>query len=760
MKKRRSKYRKYLYILIAVSVVILLGFLLLNFPQKPSVQTPEQRIGELLSPALQKTYSAPLSLQNISFYQAGFTPAEVLGNYMLAFADDNNFTDTYQHLIQFQQGLNGITLNGTLAIDEALAESLVTATEEVRKTGKTDKEVCGYFNSLLNPSLLVMDLTLWAGKSEIYPTLQQYQDVGVQCEFYFPALNHGMFTYDPETGKIVQKTVFCDPSEPKSKCFSVWNYFWKNAVDQQQGAINYGAGCTLADWMMHGFICVKGVDLQNDRLIKNQVKYLEYYRIHDIIFPKPGSSLLVEEVDVKDSFTNALGASGKSIVDNVKKKCSQLKQKASKYNLISILAGGPGFGQDPTGGVIADDIVRTNIAENTRENPLQEYENAMLFASLFTEACLQDPSSFAADFSSSGGAGGFGLNNAQACLLEGLPYRDTGRRCVDSFGAKGIGKLGPGSAGSAGPDADKPGKAGIPDPECLKNRVAEPSYGPSIGRLPSPIERAVYAANGGTGEFDIVEDPELFGNACQCDPAKVRAFTQFIDTKNEKGETIKTEQDGPTHYQSGYLDRNTINHEEWHKKCPTCTEEQIQDLEDKDIRAPKTPVTPQQAGKMCGDKCKTFNEEEKKSEQPKSEPENRPSDPEGDKCSAQSQKVDAASNCNFEKEVPRKTTTKSGSTDPLGPDSDAYGGANPSTCGQAAPSNSGGGYFGTKEGATDDCLIGDFCEFPGALYGGSMQALVSKKCQTVSGNSESTGSGQSTGGLSGGLQCPALGPTS
>lgn len=741
MKKMESKN---VYILAIALLIILLGFLFLNFLQKPSVPIPEQQIRQLLSPLLQETYLPPLSLQNISFYQAGFTPSETLNNYVLAFTNDNDFTDVYQPLIHFQQGLNGISLNSALNIDNALAESLADAAEEVRIAGMDNKEACSYFNSLLNPSLLVMDLTLWGGKSQLFPVTQKYRDVGIQCLQYFEVLNHGMLVYDPRTGKMLQKSVFCTPEE-KSICFNSWIYFWRFATERKEAPANIGTCSSLADWMMQGFVCINGVDLEENRLIKNVLPSKIVRKLHINMLPphehvwitigelKSPSS--VEGTDVKDSFQNALGANGKTIIDNVKRKCAQVQEKTNKYtSLLPVLTSSS---TSPTGSVVSIGMVSSNSEELQ-----EEYEKAMLFASLFSEACIQNPKDFVADLGD--GATGTGLNKAKACLLDGIPGSNSKVKCVDAF--RPGRRLGVGStAGGAAPDADHPGKRGVPDQNCKVSEVIDKSIDTrNVGRAPTANEKKRFPD---AGNFRVANPQELskFLNDNNLGQPKDRINTRAISQWKEVKIGKKSEQAAPTVYKEGYLNSDTVRHENWHGACPQCTEQQVQQLEDNEIEPPKTTVTPQQAAQMCKE-CTTFPENQQQQEQqPKKDQAGQPEAPESDKCSAQAQRLETFSNCIDEKEGAQKVTVKEGSTDPLGPDSEMYGGS-ARTCEQVAAG--GGGYFGVKPGAIDceQSQQAAGCDFIGIVYLSSGQGLFSKKCQQVQEHEENNL----------GLQCPSI----
>ncbi len=725
MKKRKNNRFS---ILITVLVVIILGFLLLKFLPKPLVlvPTPEQRVEQLLSPALQTDYSPPASLQNNSFYRAGFTPAETLKSYMLTFTNDKNYTDAYQYLIQFQQGLNGIGLNSALEIDKALAESLAIAAANVESVGENDKEACSYFNSLLNPSLLVMDLTLWTGKSEIYSAFQKYRNIGIQCEFYFPALQHGMFTYDVRTGKMVQRTLFCDPSEGKVKCFSVWNYFWKFAADPAAGAVNYGAGCSLTDWMRQGFVCVNGIDLRGSTsgIRQLKLKYYQYLKIHDQIFPLSNSSYVVEE-DVTDSFHNAPGASGRNILNNVKRKCSQIKDKASLYgNLAAGISDLYEEGSSSiTGGVVGIDTTLTE----TEEDLQQQYEKAMLFASLFSEACMQDFSNLG---NSLGGGidslGGRNLNTPLSCIISDLAGSGSSqlRETVECFAQFGQQQ----KMGALLSTSDS--VQGIPDPKCKMSDARASKEALESLTPPSPMEKTLYEGLKGKSDFRVV-DTNLFPYLCEtCNKPNMGAFTPIAITKDENGNTIEAKQDGPIIYKEGYqYDRETIKHEEWHASCPQCTEEQVKELTKKGEDPPKKTVTPAEAKKYCKD-CTTLPDEKPKEGYP---------EPEGeDACSANAQRIEAFLNCMEPKsqetfsQPPGNRPTPDPAPDDVGQDI--------TSCAEAV--SAGGMFSNPVVGSRDDCMFGDQdCNIPGAYYGGIIQGKINKKCQYAQDDS--------------GLQCPS-----
>ncbi|MEK6951371.1 MAG: hypothetical protein AABX13_06635 [Nanoarchaeota archaeon] len=708
MKKRRNNF--YL-ILAGILLLVIVAFIFLKLLQKPPILTTGPGVEQLFSPELRITYPPSASLQNLSFYQAGFTPVDSLGKYLLAFTNDKNYTDTYQHLIEFQQGLNGIGLNSALNIDKAMAESLSTAAQEVKRAGDDDQEACSYFNALLNPSLLVMDLTLWTGYSEIYSTLQQYRDVGIQCEFYYPQLSHGLFTYDLHTGRIVQRSVFCDPSEGKSKCFGVWDYFWKYALEP----VNYGVGCTLTEWTDQGFLCVNGIDLQTDAEGKIMKSFLER--------SVEGQLLDSVTVDVKEEFQNALGASGKSIIDKVREKCARVKEKTNKYTTLFPALTGSSL----TGGAVS-----TEISSSGAEELQKEYEKAMLFASLFSEACVANPTELAADLANGGGAGRFGLNDPKSCIMDGareLPGSELQPevRCLEKF-------LGPGGMEKL------QGIDGIPDNQCLPSASQSGSKctdiscllpggkkdcgsdGTKCGRKPTRQEDQ-YLKNAGAGkagekwqvvdtrkEMDEICGREGGSTAAACASQKTK--TAYILKENiQKNSNNPTTAEKPDDNARRYTFKALVKHEQNHitKDNPAKTNGQNEeDRKNEDLSQPNNFVKPKQK-------------------------EPAPEGLEPDECSAQAQKIDALADCldkaQLEKFVHKPTGLAPGARGPTPDPNPEEREATIPSCDEAAQPNSGGGYFGTQVGAADQCLIGDFCDFN--AFGGSFRTGVPKKCWFV-----------------------------
>ncbi len=322
---------KRVHVIIGMLVLIIVFLLVLYAfiePVREKVSKYLQRapmtleLNTILTPLSDRNYiTVAKSLKDVPQYKTGVNVRAELREYIVGFSS-KKYDQAATTIIGFQEKINGLDLDTALEIDEALAKSIQTAAKDVKASrGNLAKEQqsCALFNGLLNPSLIVMDLTLWTGKSRIYPVLQQNRDVGIQCEFYYPQLSHGMFTYDVRTGRIVQRSVFCDPSENKSKCFGVWDYFWKFAVDPVKGPINYGVGCSLTDWMNQGFVCVNGIDLKSDssgKLMRSS-----------LLFSVEGDQIGIVNTDIKDEFQNALGANGKTIIDNVKQKCAKVKEK-------------------------------------------------------------------------------------------------------------------------------------------------------------------------------------------------------------------------------------------------------------------------------------------------------------------------------------------------------------------------------------------------------------------------------------------------
>ncbi len=743
MKKRpqRKQFSRNIVILLIIFIVIVVGYYLIaNITKK--IAPPSTELDRVLEPIPDKlTVTTAKLLKGVPNYKKRVNVKQEIKSYIDSFTV-RKYEETAPKIIGFQDKINGLDIKNALAIDTDLAGSLETAAENVRINKENiskEQQSCGIFNGLLNPSLLVMDLTLWTGKSRIYPTLQQYQDVGVQCLFYYPQVSHGMFTYDVKTGRIVQRSVFCDPSETKSKCFGVWDYFWKYAVDPVEGPINYGVGCSLTDWMNQGFVCVNGIDLRTSFEGKIISTVFEY--------GVEGQFLGIADGDIKDEFQNALGASGKTIIDNVKQKCARVKEKLSKYG--SIVPTLTGAGSSLTGGVISTATAATGTGEGLKE----EYEKAMLFASLFSEACAANPSDLAKDLASGGGAGQFGLNKPNACILSAAPELGaTGLKeemqCVNHFfGPRGLEQV---------QNLD-----GLPDNQCLPSvgaghpgKVAKGECATinSCGRSPTPeeqgmIDEAVQDAEdhkrldpGTVGwvaknvEFSILETEEEREQVCGAEQA---ACTNKV---TKEIFIYKGDIDEPTHPTSAQHPKMTdtsvvydfstlVAHEVDHARNPDATED---DISSSDLAK----------GSFVQ------RDEEESENEPQSGNENRPApdDFEPDECSAQAQKVDAVANC-LEQSQLKDLFGKEGrkpAPDPF-PPGDEVGGARLPPCDETGRAGGAGGYFGTKKNSADDCIIGDFCDFSGYMYAVRFSPNFNKKCQFVESSED--------GGLIGKLPC-------
>ncbi len=717
MKKRlKKKLRKKLYgnlvVLLLVLVIIVVGYYLATHITK-RIPTPAVEFDHILEPIPDKLYATTAKfLRDNPKYRAGVNINRELKQYLASFTTRNYRTAAVQ-IIHWQDQLNGLDLRNILAIDTVLSKSLEKAALNVRINKENiakEEQSCGIFNGLLNPSLLVMDLTLWTGKSKIYPTLQHHNDVGKQCLIYYPQLSHGMVTYDVRTGRIVQRSAFCDPSETKSKCFGVWDYFWKFAVEPNEGPMNYGVGCSLTDWMNQGFVCTHGVDIRNNTMMMNT------------IFSLDGTALL--HIDVKDEFQNALGASGKKIIDNVKQKCAKVKEKSSKYG--SFVPTLTGAGSSLTGGVISTATAATGTGEGLKE----EYEKAMLFASLFSEACVANPSDLAKDLAGGGGAGQFGLNKPNACILSAAPELGaTGLKeemqCVNHFfGPRGLEQV---------QNLD-----GLPDNRCLPSASQDSSEdeipkaesggcgeaGESCGRSPtddeedaidSAVQNSFYQGRT-EREYSyptrIIDSDEEMLEVCGSEDGKPRVacvdtYSGVVFLPNEAVQGNQDDSLVPAEPE-GYAvsRRGVIEHEYDHLDNPTLSEDEIHE---RDLGY--GGIVPS------------------KSNQP------TPDSLEPDECSAQARKVDALAHC-LEQSQMRKLLGKRGrepTPDPV-PPGDEVGGTPVPTCDEARESGGAGGYFGTKENSADDCIIGDFCDFTGPMYVNGR--ILDKRCLYVNTNSE------------------------
>ncbi len=726
MKKRLSQKQfpmKIVIILLVLIVIVIDYYLITNIPQE--VAAPATELNQVLEPIPDKSYvtTAKLLKDNLQ-YRSGINANRELKKYLQDFTA-HNYSAAAVQIIHWQDQLNGLDVKNMLAIDTVLSKSLEKAALNVRINKENiskEQQSCGIFNGLLNPSLLVMDLTLWTGKSKMYPLLQHYQDVGKQCLIYYPQLSHGMFTYDVRTGRVVQRSVFCDPSENKSKCFGVWDYFWKFAVDPREGPINYGVGCSLTDWMNQGFICVDGVDLRSNpdgKLMRSS-----------LLFSVESDQIKIVNTDVKDEFQNALGASGKTIIDNVKQKCAKVKEKSSKYG--SFVPTLTGAGSSLTGGVISTATAATGTGEGLKG----EYEKAMLFASLFSEACTANPGDLAKDLAGGGGAGQFGLNKPNACILSATPELGaTGLKeemqCVNHFfGPRGLEQV---------QNLD-----GLPDNQCIPSASQSGSQctdiscllpggnkgcgsdGTKCGREPTKQEEK-YLKNAGAGaageKWRVVDTRKEMDKTCGRDRGASAAACSIQSTKTAYvlKENIKASPKDPTTAPSPkgggkvYTFQALVKHEQNHI---------IKD-------DPKKSVDENDDDREEEDKSNDNNFVKPKGKKPS------PDNLEPDECSAQSQKTDALADCLdraqmqkfVKKPIGLAPGTKGPAPDPA-PPGDEVGGTQVPACDETRESGGAGGYFGTKKNSADDCIIGDFCDFA-QWAGASSLATINKKCQMV-----------------------------
>ncbi len=766
-KKRSISRRHFIIIILILFIIVLIGGVLwMKKTQKEKTTAAE--VEKILSFLPDQTFvtKAP-SLQGDLRFKEGINVKIELKSYLHSFTS-KKYSEAATKLISIQEKIGYLDLPTLLEIDAALADAISIAGKEVKSSNHfiDEQEACGRFNALLNPALLVMDLTLWSSQSKIYPLLQQNKEIGIHCLLYYPQLSMGLFTHDPRTGRIVQRSMFCDTSQPKSNCWGIWDYFWKHALDP----VNYGVGCSLTDWMNQGFVCVNGIDFSDreGKLIRNRV-----------IYSIEGKPQEIAEFNVKEEFQNALGVAGKTIIDNIKQRCAQVKDKVSPYGLAAGTSS-----NSLTGGVV--DVSTTTDIENA--DLQQWYENAMLTATLFTEACALDQDSLAKDLSGGGGAGGFGLNKPKTCLLTsatsqlGSTSAGRFRNCVSNFaqqlaaarknkivnynglpdnwckpsaeeggsGTKGNscqsneecvnrcesgqctgGKAAEGECGSVGTSGNKCGEKLSPEQEenIQKNMIDAENR----GQIPPGSAEGI--------QFLVVPDnqiEEVCGNPLSaiCFSKKegiiyIRESDANKDNPNDAvedvnyacGDELTTEE--VCEYTIGTL----IGHELYHTQG--YGESATQDNDRK-----KGNFICLDIG-LCNGYGKPVRSSTYLTPDSPSEPWERPEP--GD-CSSQAeralQQFEAAANCLNQQAFPENSNQPQ--PDPF-PPGDEVGGRAVPECGEAQGTGTGGGYFGVLKGATD-CMNDDVCNVI-TISGVPTGAITNQKCKQVEGADE-------------GLQCP------
>ncbi len=372
----------------------------------------------------------------------------------------------------------------------------------------------------------------------------------------------------------------------------------------------------------------------------------------------------------------------------------------------------------------------------------------MLFASLFSEACTANPGDLAKDLAGGGGAGQFGLNKPNACILSDVKEISSNelqaeKVCIDNFfGPRGlelIQNLNGLPDNRCIPSVSSGDKQVCTSTACLVSDTKKNCSDPSkCGREPTKQEQK-YLKEAGAGKegekWRVVDTINEMAGICGAD-AKSSACTDkgkktsYIRQENIQPPGKPTMVDSPKNDGQRYTTAGIVQHEHNHitKDDPKKSGEQNeQDRKEEDKLKSKNFVNP-----------------------PKGEP-----TPDGlgpDECSAQAQKINAFADCldksrlkNIEQPGGLAPARGGPAPDPF-PPGDEVGGTSVSACDEVGNSGGAGGYFGTKENSADDCIIGDFCDFGGSLLGASFKGRISIKCQQV----ESTGEGK-------GPSCPGLG---
>ncbi len=219
------------------------------------------------------------------------------------FLQGNN-TQWITRLGVFQDKLSCMDTETILQIDDPLGNALHQLAALVRRTTATEEEftACNNFNALVQPSLLVMDLTLPTGKSSIYHEFKEAKDVGQRCNFYYPKVSFPFITWNVYSGKFDLYGIVCEKGKQNPFCWAAHDLFWKFALDP----VNYGVGCTLTEWASSGFVCAKGVAFRSPGgLLEAKLK----------------DNVIIQE-DVQMMYVSPLGISGKEIVDNIAGKCT------------------------------------------------------------------------------------------------------------------------------------------------------------------------------------------------------------------------------------------------------------------------------------------------------------------------------------------------------------------------------------------------------------------------------------------------------
>ncbi len=353
----------------------------------------------------------------------------------------------------------------------------------------------------------------------------------------------------------------------------------------------------------------------------------------------------------------------------------------------------------------------------------------MLFASLFSEACVTNPAELAADLANGGGAGQFGLNKPNACVLTAVQeissnglqeevectnrfFGPTGLEQVQSLDGLPDNRCVPSAAQEA---------AELPTTEENKKRCG--NNGEKCGREPTADERdnIERAENVATDKYFQVEhgdadyatiriidnDQEML-EVCGVPTACTNSETNVMFLSNElvndaaAGPDAPTEELSPISEELVYDVASVIGHEMNHINNPGLLEKEIKELD----MANGNFVPP------TGSRNPS------------------PDNPDSDKCSSQAQRINALADC-LERTQMNNLLKKEGrkpAPDPV-PPGDEVGGSAVPNCGEAQVTGA-GGYFGTKKNSADDCLIGDFCDFT-QWAGISSRTGFSKKCQFV-----------------------------
>ncbi len=181
-------------------------------------------------------------------------PRQVLETYRLL-VEREAWTEAVSMLDAFQRVLLCQSHRETMRLQRELGEALRLAADNVQRAKLTayKQTACEQLNALLNPGLLVDDLTACQGGLDVYDALRDplVLDAGRTCEEHYPSHRLGLWAYDVHKATMVSSSLMRDSTTVATVITKFWNEF--------PNPLNRGYCCSLADMLADGFVCGRGV---------------------------------------------------------------------------------------------------------------------------------------------------------------------------------------------------------------------------------------------------------------------------------------------------------------------------------------------------------------------------------------------------------------------------------------------------------------------------------------------------------------------